>query len=164
MPYAAVTDMVAWFGATEMIQLTTPQGQPMEGIISAPILTALTTSSDVIDSYVSRRYQTPIAVSPLPPSIVRACCILARFDLANGDGRVPSEEMRLARKETVGWLEKIASGHVVLPLDNAPAVDESFAMMSDRGATFGPGPFKSQSYPTTGNGPSYPTSDQGGDW
>lgn len=157
MPYAAVSDMVTRFGAAEMIRLSVPDGQPMEQINAPPIVLALGDASDLIDTYVSKRYQTPI--TNIPATINRACCILARYDLSTGGGRDPSEMVRLARKETIAWLEGIALGKVLLPLDEVPAGDDSYAQMSDRGAVYGPGQ-RANNYPAIGT--TYPQSDQGG--
>ena len=157
MAYAAVSDMVTRFGQAEMIRLSTPQNQPMDAVITAPVLLALGDASDIIDTYVSKRYQTPMTM--VPPSIARACCILARYDLCTGDGRSPSEEVTKARDAVISWLKEIASGKALLPLDEVPAGDNSFAQMSDRGAVYGPGS-SGTSFPAPS--PTYPQSDQGG--
>ena len=160
MPYALPSDMIARFGVTEMIRLTVPQDQDMTQVNTAPILIALGDATDTINTYISKRYATPLA--QVPASVNRACCLLARFDLYTGDGREPSEQVRLSRKETITWLEQIATGKVLLPITEL-AGDDSFAIMSDRSAVYGPGAganvFPAQSGPA---GAPYQGSDQGG--
>ena len=70
------------------------------------------------------------------PELARACAFLARYDLAQGEQRQASEQMRLDRKEVLGWLELIRDGKARLDILEAPASDESFAMMTDRPAVF----------------------------
>ena len=158
MAYAAISDMVTRFGQSEMIRLSVPQGQPMDAIFAPPITLALGDASDLIDTYAGKRYVVPMTAS-VPASIARACCILARYDLSTGDGRDVSEQVRLARKEAISWLEDIAAGKVQLPLDEVVAGDASFAQMSDRAAIYGPG-CDATSFPAVG--PQYPFADQGG--
>ncbi len=135
MPYAAPSDMIARFGSAEMLRLSTSEGQPLDVIDQGRINVALADASALIDSYLRRRYATPIAA--VPQEVLRACCILARFDLAHGDGREPSEQMRLARKETIGWLESIRDGQTMLA-DLTPAGDQSFAQVAvRRGPSYG---------------------------
>jgi len=156
MAYASVDDMVTRFGAVEMIRLSTPQGQPMDQVNPIPIELALGDASDLIDTFCSKRYATPI--NGAPSSICRAACVLARFDLSTGDGKEPSESLRLQRKEIIDWLDRIASGKVNLPLDEVEAGDNSNAQMSDRGAVYGPG---FDGNVVSGNAP-FPNSDTGG--
>ena len=154
MPYAVPSDMITRFGVAEMIRLTTPQDQDMTTVNVAPVTLALGDASDLIDGYVGKRYTTPL--NPVTSSINRAACDLARFDLSSGDGRTPSEDVTNRRKETIRWLESIAAGRVILPAEAAG--DDSFAMMSDRGAVFGPGQ-DANVFPAVNP---YPQSDQGG--
>jgi phage gp36-like protein len=165
MSYAAVSDMILRFGAAEMIRLTTPQDQDMVQVNPAPALLALGDADDLINSYVSKRYAVPLTPVPggnIPPAINRASCVLARYDLATGDGKEPSESVRLARKEVIAWLEAVAAGRVLLALTEAPG-DDSFAIMSDRGAVYGPG-FDRNIFPAQapGSAQPYTNSDPGG--
>lgn len=138
MPYATVEDMVARFGEAEMTRLTAAEGELDAGVVTAKVETALAEATGLIDSYLRRRYAVPLA-APVPAEIVRACCVLARYDLAHGEQREPSEQMRLARKEVVEWLAALADGKAVL--DGAvPAAGASGAgaMASDREPAFSP--------------------------
>jgi phage gp36-like protein len=132
MAYAAVTDMVARFGAQELIRLTTPDGEPLTSINQASVTRALGDASAIIDTFLRKRYLVP--VTEVLPELNRAACFLARYDLAFGEQTEPTEQMRLARKEVMDWLASIRDGTIVL--DGAiPSGDESYASMSDRGFT-----------------------------
>jgi phage gp36-like protein len=134
MSYATINDLVERFGAVELARLTTPDGQPVDVVVTDTAQRALDDSTGVIDSYLRKRYATPM---PTPPAeIVRACAILARYDLSFGEQKEPSEQVRLQRKEVIDWLDRVAKGEVLL--DGAlPAGDYSYAKTSDRPATFG---------------------------
>lgn len=136
MPYATLADLVESFGEPEIIRLTAGDGE-LDGPVVAPkVDRALADATDLIDSYLRRRYATPL-IDPVPPAIRRACCVLARFDLAHGDQREPTEQMRLARKETLDWLKLLADGSVELdgavPLGGTSGAG---AMVSDRDRAF----------------------------
>jgi phage gp36-like protein len=134
MSYAAASDMTTRFGQVEMIRLTTGEGQPMDGIDLLRLQRALDDGSALIDSFLRRRYLTPVV--PAPAELVRANCVLARFDLAQGDGREPTEQMRLARKEAMEWLGHLRDGTVLLA-DATPTGQESFAQVQTRDAIYG---------------------------
>ena len=129
MAYAAVQDMVARFGQTEVLRLSAPEGQPLDVIDQDRVNVALADASDLIDSYLRRRYLTPLVT--VPQAVLRACCVLARHDLAHGNGLMPTEQMTTARKETVAWLESIRDGKTMLA-DATPSGDQSFAQVSVR--------------------------------
>ena len=69
----------------------------------------------------------------MPQEFIRACCILARYDLAHGDGTNPTAQMESARKDVVTWLEKLRDGMVLLA-DATPAGQESFGQVQDAGS------------------------------
>lgn len=113
MPYASVADMIAAFGEAEMIHLTAAPGELDRPPDEAKIERALEESSRLIDSYLRRRYLVPL-VAPIPEEIQRATRHLARYDLAHGEQKDPTEQMRLARKEILTWLGQLASGDAQL--------------------------------------------------
>lgn len=135
MAYATVRDMIERFGQTEMVRLTTPADQDMDGIVMPTAEAKLDDASAQIDSYVGKRYRVPMDIPP--QVIVRACCILARYDLATGEQREPTEQMGVQRKETIAWLRDIADGKVVLELDEVAPSDESYAQVSMRDPVYG---------------------------
>lgn len=130
MPYATVQDMIARFGEAELLRVTTPEDQPLDTINVDRVTQALTDASSLVDSYLRRKYVTPVAAPT--PEIVRATCVLARYDLAFGSQTAPDEQKRLARKEVVEWLEAIGSGRVTLDGAIAFNPDASFARVQDR--------------------------------
>lgn len=126
--YATVSDMIARFGETQMIRLSRPEDRTAETVDEVKIGTALTDAAARIDGYLRARYLVPIAAPPA--EIVRAACILARYDLAQGEHTDPSEEMAKGASEVISWLEKIARETIHL---DVPAAEPS-------GAAVGSGP------------------------
>lgn len=131
--YATVSDMIARFGETQIIRLSRPEDRTAETVDEVKVTTALEDASVLIDGYIRGRYFVPIAAPP--KDIVRATCILARYDLAQGEHTDPSDEMSKGRKEIVSWLENIAKELINLDIPAAasagPAVG-SGPRMSDR--------------------------------
>ena len=157
MSYAQISDMIVRFGEVELIRLSTPDGQNIDGIWTTVVQTRLDEASGVIDSYLRRRYAVPIT-GTIPPEIVRACCALARYELAFGPNTEPTEQMRLAKKDVLGWLAEICDGRVTLD-GVEPAGIQSQAMTSDRPAMVG-GAMSGACY-NVGQGPIYPGGDRG---
>lgn len=106
--YATVDDMIQRYGEVEMIRLSVADGDAPEAIVPGRIEGAIADASQLIDSYLRARYATPVV--PAAPELVRATCLLARYDLAHGGEREPTEQMRLARKEVIAWLAQLAGG------------------------------------------------------
>ena len=126
MAYATSDDMVARYGQTEMIRLSTPFGQDMLWVVTDPINTALDDASSVVDTYLRRRYAVPLQAAP--PEIRRACQLLARYDLYQGEQKSPTEQVIKDRDETLAWLRAVSRGDVVLDLREMLSQDESTAM------------------------------------
>ncbi len=135
MAYATPQDLVQRFGEQEIVRLTTPGGQDLDGVVTDTAEAALEDASATIDSYVRKRYRTPIDVEL--PEIRRVCLDLTRYDLSTGDGKQPSEETRERYKAAMDWLRDVASGKAVLELDEVAAGDESYAQVTTRLAVFG---------------------------
>ena len=132
MAYATVQDMVTRFGANELIRLTTPADQALDGIVTAVADTALNSASVMMDSFIGRRYKTPMDLPP--PVVTDMCCDIARFRLSTGDQKTPSEEVRARHKDAMSWLESVSKGLVVLELDEVAPGDESYAEVQTREA------------------------------
>lgn len=128
--YASIADMTSRFGEAEMIRFSVAGGEIPDEILPARIEGALSDASHLIDSYLGRRYRTPIAAPT--PELVRAACVLARFDLAHGEDREPTEQMRLARKDVIAWLERLADGGAVLDGAESTATVATKARWHDR--------------------------------
>lgn len=134
--YATVANMIERFGELEMIRLSKPDDRTAEEVDAAKIEVAIADGSALINDYLRKRYLVPVA-SP-PDSVVRANCVLARYDLAQGEHTEPTEQMRLARKEVIGWLEGLASGAVTIdaPASGNMSGGASGARTSDRCGPF----------------------------
>jgi phage gp36-like protein len=129
MPYATINDMVLRFGETAMIRLSAPDGPLPSGVTAETTMLALTDATALVDSYLRRRYLVPL-VDPTA-DIVRATCILARYDLSTGADKEPSEQVVKDRDDVVAWLKMIADGRVTLE-GAAPVNAGSGVQISDR--------------------------------
>jgi phage gp36-like protein len=134
MAYATASDMIARFGSAELIRMTTPEGAAMEAIDADAVARALAEASDKIDSYLRTRYAVPLASVP---SAIAGCCMrMARYDLARGPNREPTEQMRRDNDSDVKWLENIARGMVTLDGIVPASPDQSGARLRDRDSQF----------------------------
>jgi phage gp36-like protein len=122
--YATLADMIARYGAQEMIRLSAAPGQalPVEPV-AARVETALRDASELVDSYLSRMYAIPL--SAIPESVRQHVCAIARFNLAHGDDREPTKQMIEAHAAALAWLKDVGAGRAVLPL--APATPQGQA-------------------------------------
>ncbi len=133
MPYASVQDLVDYAGEAEIARLSTPDGADLAGVVSLRVAPKLDVASDLMDSYFRRRYLVPVPVSP---TIRECCCALARHALWMGSGTGAAENVRVAHKTQINWLEDIGSGKV--NLDGAAiAGPPSGARIEERPRVFG---------------------------
>lgn len=135
MAYATVDDMVSRWGVAEMIGASTPDGAPATVVMPEPINVALENASALIDGYLRRRYRVPLEA--VPPEINDACCKLARYEVNTGGSKAPSEQTIKGRDDTIAWLTRIASGTVVLGMEEVTTGDQSFATARARRPVFG---------------------------
>ena len=134
MAYATVQDMIGRFGETEMLRLSSVDGELPETVNAAPVEQAIADADGIIDSYLRKRYVVPL---PLAPQVVtRASCILARYDLCVGGDREPPEQAKNDRKDIVAWLTQIAVGTVTLD-GVAPSQPSSVGRTQDRERMYG---------------------------
>jgi phage gp36-like protein len=131
MAYCAITDLIARYGNAELLRLTTDEGQDFGVIDQVKATAAIADASAEIDSYLRRRYQTP--VTPTTPELLRACCALSRFELAHGAGREPTTQMQRQRDSILKWLERVRDGLVFLDGGTAVPGVEAAAQMQDAG-------------------------------
>lgn len=140
--YATAQDMIDRFGLTEMLRLSKPEDRDATEIDQAIIDKTIDDACAMADGYLRGYYQLPVE-NP-PKDLVRAVCVLARYDLADGGRSEPSDHMTKARNDVIAWLEKIATGKV--RIDAAVATSSNSdtpaggAKFSDRD-----GPFTNQS-------------------
>jgi phage gp36-like protein len=122
MPYFTVAEYVAKFGQREAILLTnteTAQAGNAATFDEVKIESALSDQSEVVDSYIGKRYATPLAA---PPTIVKGwVATLAREALSVATGRV-SEAVQDAADRVRAQLRDLSKGDLSLPIaEGAPA-------------------------------------------
>lgn len=127
--YATVTDMIARFGETHLIRLSNPEDRTAETVDAAKVERALSDATGEIEGYLRGYYALPVAAPPA--DLVRATCILARYELAQGEHVTPSDEMTKGRDDVLKWLREVSSRRVHL---EAPLAEGA------TGQTVGSGP------------------------
>lgn len=134
MAYATVQDMIGRFGETEMLRLSSVDGELPDTVNAAPVEQAIADADGIINSYLRKLYAVPLVV--VPQVITRASCILARYDLSVGGDREPADQVKNDRRDTVAWLTQIAAGTVTLE-GVAPVQPGSAGRSQDRERMFG---------------------------
>lgn len=125
MSYATVADMVARFGAEELVQLTDLDNIPPATIDTARVEVKLADADAYLDGYVGQVYRLPLrgclkpATVPggapfyvAPPLLVRLACDVARYYLH--DDLAPENEVYRRYKAATKELEAIATGAAML--------------------------------------------------
>ena len=136
MAYATLDDLTLRFGETEILRNAAEDGQVDGPVNTTRVATLLNAATAVVDSYLGRRYQTPL--SPVPDVVVDATCALARYALASGGQSTPSDQMRDGRRDAMAWLKSIAEGTATLPDADPIASASSFAQTQDRPGLYDP--------------------------
>jgi phage gp36-like protein len=134
MAYATVQDMIGRFGETEMLRLSSVDGELPETVNAAPVEQAIADADGIIDSYLRKRYSVPLW--PVPRAITNASCVLARYELSVGGDREPADQVKAGKKDIVAWLTQLANGIATLE-DAAPIAPTSSARTGDRERMFG---------------------------
>jgi len=121
MAYLTVPDYVRRFGERETILLTN-EAAPIAG--AAPVYDPvkveeqISDAGDVVDSYVGKRYATPLQSVP---TIVRGwVAALARYKLAVATGRV-NDAIKEEADRTYRQLEQLAAGRIDIPVPEGSA-------------------------------------------
>lgn len=131
--YAALTDMVSLYGEAEILRLGALDGDFPDQVtdlrVEARVARALDSATDLIDSYLRKRYRTPLET--VQASIRDAACAIARHTLASTGQTSPSEDVARQYKTTIDWLGQIARGVVTLE-GAAPVAQGSAAQFQDR--------------------------------
>lgn len=110
--YGNVQAMVDRFGDTEIIRLSQIEDRQTEEINAGKVERALTDATAMIDSYLRGRYIVPVA-SP-PADLVRAACLIARYDLAKSARSEPTEQMQKDYDEICKWLGDVQKGAAII--------------------------------------------------
>ncbi|TVR05961.1 MAG: DUF1320 domain-containing protein [Salinarimonadaceae bacterium] len=138
--YASLADMVERYGEVELLRLSVIDGPTPEDIadlrVEARVSRAIATAGDIVDSYLRKRYSTPLATPPA--SIVEATCVLARHWLSTSGSVNPSDSVTTAVAQTRAWLGRIATGDVTIE-GLAPVAQSAAARVSDRPKIYEPG-------------------------
>ncbi|MEQ8318763.1 MAG: DUF1320 domain-containing protein [Rhodospirillales bacterium] len=105
--YCTQADMEKRFSAEEILELTDrdADGTADDGVLDVAIADA----GDTIDSYISKRYDLPLA--EIPQRLVKIACDLVRYELHKED---PPERVVAAHKEAMATLRDIAAGKALL--------------------------------------------------
>jgi phage gp36-like protein len=105
MAYVTEAQLVDLFGADEMIQLSNLDEPNATAVNSARITSATAWASEIIDSYASVFYVTPIA--PVPYILTGYAKDLVRYQL---DCNSPRDDVRQRYEDALKWLEMLAKG------------------------------------------------------
>ena len=103
MTYATRDDLVDRFGETEIAQRERmlPPGA---------VAQALSDASTDLDGYLSARYTVPVV--PVPPTLVRLVCDIARYRLL---GDAATDDVRGRYKDAIAAVRDIGAGRSRLP-------------------------------------------------
>lgn len=120
MSYATDADMVARFGAEDLIRLTDRRDPPLNMIDGEVLAAALADAAATIDAYLVQRYTLPLGSAPL--LLRQLACDLAWFNLQRG---APTEDARRRHDDAIDHLRDIGRGLAGLGPDAANAVPSS---------------------------------------
>jgi phage gp36-like protein len=132
MSYANIDNMIARFGADEVVKLT---DRNFTGVIDAGVLAGALAEADAeIDPYLAPHYLLPLA--SVPRILTGYACDIARYRLC-GAGVTETEQVRNRYTDAVKFLTAVAHGKLGLGLDFAnhaaqPANTVQFSMPGNR--------------------------------
>ncbi len=110
--YASVNDMVSRFGREEITRLSQIEDRETDEINNLKVERALLDATALIEGYLRGRYKLPVAE---PKSdLIRATCIIARYDLAKTARSEPTEQMQKDYDAMLKWLLDIQKGTVIV--------------------------------------------------
>ncbi len=115
MSYASQQNLTDRFGNDELLQLT-DRATPPTGTIDATVVAeALADADAIIDSYIGKRYDLPLASTPI--RLIAVGCDLARYSLYKDD---PTETVAARHTDAIKWLRDISTGAAVLDVAGSP--------------------------------------------
>jgi phage gp36-like protein len=109
MPYASKQNMIDRFSEESLIQLTDRVEPYTQEIIDAVLNQALEDADAMINTYLAKRYDLPLA--SIPAVLPRHAAVIAYYDLHRGHH---PEEVRTNYEDTLSFLDKVSRGLVVL--------------------------------------------------
>lgn len=114
MPYADTQCMIDMWGEQELVELTNLHDPTAITINQDRLDKALERADSFINSFLSVRYDLPIA--NVPVVLESSAVDIARYFLESHE---PRPDVRIRYEDVVTWLEKIVSGEVGLGLDDS---------------------------------------------
>ncbi|MBN9335629.1 DUF1320 domain-containing protein [Devosia sp.] len=112
MTYCTQQDLADRYGQIKLVQLTDKTNRPQTTIDTVVVEKAITDAASLINSFLGKRYQLPLTVSP-PDVLVTYACQIAWF-LLHGDTAGKEHPVRLAYADAMKWLERVSSGLVII--------------------------------------------------
>lgn len=137
--YAILDDMIARFGRVEVTRLSQTEDRATDEIDIAKVERAIGDATAIIDGYLRGRYKVPV-INP-PADLIRATCIIARYDMAKSDRSDPTDQMQKDYDDVMKWLGEIQKGVVKLAAEAASEGkinNNGGARFDDRAAIFTP--------------------------
>lgn len=136
--YATVDDMVGRFGRVEVTRLSQIEDRETTEIDEEKVARAIGDATAIVDGYLRGRYQVPV-INP-HADLIRATCILARYDLAKSDRSDPTDQMQKDYDDVIRWLTDVQKGIVKLAAKtaNEQINNSGVARFEDRSAIFSP--------------------------
>ena len=110
--YATRDDLIARFGVQSIESLEKTVAKVVDPAVSEK---AIRDATELADSYIASRYSLPL--SGIPESLKKYVLDIARYNLYV---QKPTEEVTKRYEEALTWLNRIASGRVILQLPANP--------------------------------------------
>lgn len=112
MTYCTQQDLVDRFGQSKLVQLTDKTNRPQTTVDVVVVARALQDASSLVNSYLGKKYQLPLTISP-PDVLVTYACQIAWF-LLHGESAGKDHPVRMAYDDAKKWLERVAGGLVII--------------------------------------------------
>jgi phage gp36-like protein len=122
MPYCVAADMLAAYPTARLVELTDDEASG--SVSEVRINQALSDAQGLVDAYLGRRYQVPLATPPV--AIKRLVLDLAYCGLLERRDVLP-EEWKERRKAVQATLDAIATGKLSVGVDPPPS-DSAMAL------------------------------------
>ena len=124
MTYAVQQDLIDRFGNDELLQVADRDG---DQVVDATVVTkALEDADELIDSYIAKRYDLPLA--SVPARLVRLACDIARYYLHKDD---PTESVETAYKDAVAFLRDVSAGKAELDVGGEEPTREGSTVLKE---------------------------------
>lgn len=122
--YITQSDLETRFSQPEILELA---DRDADGLVDTGVIdTAIADAGDLIDSYISKRYDLPL--SQTPTAIKKVACDLARYFLHDNE---PSDRVAAGYKDAVSFLKDIAVGRAELDVGGVEPAGRTNAVIID---------------------------------